>query len=187
MLWVSCYRYVHRITGVHLLPDMNTVKIIKLLIISVLLLSLNGCSLHLRGYGNGDAGRIHYKSAQIIGSVGSPLYQILYTKINAIGIKIVDKPDDDTLILILGATKFSQKTVSVDSRSQDVEYSLSSKTVYYFKTKNSKPQKKFSGFTRSLLNKTDEIVASSHEGVMLQEEMIQQTADDIYIQFLRQK
>jgi len=68
-----------------------------------------------------------------------------------------------------------------------VEYSLSSKTVYYFKTKNSKPQKKFSGFTRSLLNKTDEIVASSHEGVMLQEEMIQQTADDIYIQFLRQK
>lgn len=162
-------------------------KIIKIIITFCLLLTLNGCGLHLRGMGSADSDKIHYKSVQIVGNRNSTLYQMLYTKINAIGVKIVDKPADDTLILIIGAPKFTQKTVSVDSRSQDVEYSLSAKTIYYFKTKDTKPQKKLSAFTRSLLNKTEQVLASSHESEMLREEMLQHTADDIYIQFLRQK
>ena len=107
-------------------------KIIKIIITFCLLLTLNGCGLHLRGMGSADSDKIHYKSVQIVGNRNSTLYQMLYTKINAIGVKIVDKPADDTLILIIGATNFTQKTVSVDSRSQDVEYSLSAKTIYYF-------------------------------------------------------
>ena len=150
-------------------------KIIKIIITFCLLLTLNGCGLHLRGMGSADSDKIHYKSVQIVGNRNSTLYQMLYTKINAIGVKIVDKPADDTLILIIGATNFTQKTVSVDSRSQDVEY------------RDTKPQKKLSAFTRSLLNKTEQVLASSHESEMLREEMLQHTADDIYIQFLRQK
>ena len=113
-------------------------KIIKIIITFCLLLTLNGCGLHLRGMGSADSDKIHYKSVQIVGNRNSTLYQMLYTKINAIGVKIVDKPADDTLILIIGATNFTQKTVSVDSRSQDVEYSLSAKTIYYFKTKDTR-------------------------------------------------
>lgn len=165
---------------------MSIYKIFRLVVITTLLIALNGCGLHLRGMGSNDQNKPHYKSVQIIGAHG-PLYQILYTKINAIGIDIVDVPTEDTLILILGATKFTSKTVSVDSRSQDVEYSMSSKTIYYFKTLDTKPQKKLSAFTRSLLNKTEEVVASSHESEMLVKEMIEHTADDIFIQFLRQK
>lgn len=161
-------------------------KIIIILCTIALGLITSACGLHLRGVQENKVDK--YTSIRLVGSPSSRLYQLLYAKLKTLGIPMVEVAKPGTVSITFVGPNIKSTLAAVDSRSQEVEYSMSSKTIYYFIMfgDKEKPLKRISGFTRGLFNKNNEVLASAHEGEVIRDELIQQTAEDIYTQFLRQ-
>ncbi|MBQ8707153.1 MAG: hypothetical protein IJ523_03580 [Succinivibrionaceae bacterium] len=150
---------------------------------------LTACSFRLRGLDQSGV-TSKFTSIQIRGDKDSQLYQELYALLNTTGLPIVDAADEGTITVAFSGPTFKKSLVSVDSRSLDVEYSISSKTVYYFISNDKpeaqqKPKRRLAGYTRNNLNKNEEVLGSANESQLLQNELVKQTAEDIYIHFLR--
>ncbi len=164
-------------------------KIIAVICTVALCFLTSACGLHLRGMNESDyklSGK--YTSIYLSGSPTSKLYQLLYAKLKALDIPMVETPKEGTVTIFFSGPSIQKSLAAVDSRSQEVEYALSSKTIYYFSLygDKNKPTRHVAGYTRGLFNKNDEVLASANEGIILQDELVQQTAEDIFTQFLRQ-
>ena len=149
----------------------------------------SACSFRLRGLDQSSV-TTKYSSIYLRGDPESQLYQELYARLNTLGLPLVDQVGEGTVIIAFSGPKIKKSLLSVDSHSQDVEYSISSKTVYYFidggiPEKDQKPARRLSGHTRNHLNKNDEVLGSANEAEIIENELVKQTAEDIYIQFLR--
>lgn len=148
----------------------------------------SACGLHLRGMQQEERSRAQkYTSISLKGSPSSRLYQILYSKLSALGVPMVEKPVPGTIIISFSGPTIKNSLAAVDSRSQEVEYSLTSKTIYSFVMfgDKKKPVRYVAGFTRGLFNKNNEVLASANESEFIRDELIQQTAEDIFTRFLR--
>ncbi len=157
--------------------------------ILIMAVFLSACSFRLRGLDQTSV-TTKYSSIYLRGDTESLLYQELYARLNTLGLPMVDESGEGTVIIAFSNPKIRKSLVSVDSHSQDVEYSLSSKTVYYFidggiPEKDQSPARRLSGHTRNYLNKNDEVLGSANEAEIIEQDLIKQTAEDIYIQFLR--
>ncbi len=169
---------------------MRSDKSIWITLLVILSLTLSACSFKLRGLEQNSV-TTKYSSIYLRGDKDTRLYEELYARLSPLGLPLVEEAKEGTIIISFVGPKFKKSLVAVDSRSQDVEYSITAKSVYYFidggiDEKLQKPMRHLSGHTRSHFNKNDEVLASYNEGELIQEALIKQIADDIYIEFLRQ-
>ena len=87
--------------------------------------------------------------------------------------------------LTIGGINVVNQVVSVDSRSQAVEYNMQFTTEYSITVPDHEPQKFTASFSRNFLNKSSEALASSREQEQRTREMQEQTADLLLIQLSR--
>ena len=165
-------------------------RFLQVLAAVAVLAVLCSCSFRLRGLDQTSV-TAKYSSIFLRGDRSSVLYEELYARLMTLGLPMVDQEQEGTVIVAFAGPEFQKSLVAVDSRSQDVEYSLSCRTVFYFidsaiPETERHPARRTSGHTRNYFNKNDEVLASNNEADLLEQSLIRQTAEDIYIQFLRQ-
>ena len=120
----------------------------------------------------------------LIGDSRSDLYRLVATRLKRARIDLV-AGGEDVPQLTLGGIKVANQVVSVDSRSQAVEYNMQFTTEYSITVPDHEPQKFTASFSRNFLNKSSEALASSREQEQRTREMQEQTADLILIQLSR--
>ena len=161
---------------------MNT-GLTRWLLVPLLGLWLSACGFHMRGDLNIPP---EYMKLQLKGDNKSDLYRLVATRMQRAGVQLV--PGGENIPqLTLGDILVTNQVVSVDSRSQAVEYNMQFNTEYTIAVPNHEPQKFNASFSRNFLNKSSEALASSREQEQRTREMQEQTADLIMIQLSRLK
>lgn len=166
-------------------------KILKIFVFVLISTVLFGCNLHLRGYEGGNSGDLnekwYYQNIQLVGDNQSLLYRILSAKLNTLPSNLVEVPDSNTLIIVIGEPEIKVNAVSVDSNSQELEYMIFISTKYSFRTidENKSYETRTVSHYKNYLNKTNEIIASNNESNLLKEQLIKRIAEDIYLEVLK--
>lgn len=157
--------------------------IIRWFCLSLLALGLAGCGFHMRGDLNLPP---EQRKVKLVGDNKSDLYRMVAIRMKRVGVQLVDG-DEQVPVVTLGNISVTNQVVSVDSRSQAVEYNMQFNTQYSLTLPNKPAQKFTASFSRGFLNKSSEALASSREQEQRTNEMIEQTADLILIQLSRVK
>lgn len=144
-------------------------------------LLLGGCGFHMRG---GELLPTQLHQLHLIGDSRSDLYRLVATRLKRARIDLV-AGGEKVPQLTLGGIQIVNQVVSVDSRSQAVEYNMQFTTEYSITVPDHEPQKFTAAFSRNFLNKSSEALASSREQEQRTREMQEQTADLILIQLSR--
>ena len=144
-------------------------------------LLLGGCGFHMRG---GELLPTQLHQLHLIGDSRSDLYRLVATRLKRARIDLV-AGGEDVPQLTIGSINVVNQVVSVDSRSQAVEYNMQFTTEYSITVPDHEPQKFTASFSRNFLNKSSEALASSREQEQRTREMQEQTADLILIQLSR--
>ena len=144
-------------------------------------LLLGGCGFHMRG---GELLPTQLHQLQLIGDNKSDLYRLVATRLKRARIDLV-AGGEKVPQLTLGGIQIVNQVVSVDSRSQAVEYNMQFTTEYSITVPDHEPQKFTASFSRNFLNKSSEALASSREQEQRTREMQEQTADLLLIQLSR--
>ena len=144
-------------------------------------LLLGGCGFHMRG---GELLPTQLHQLQLFGDNKSDLYRLVATRLKRARIDLV-VGGENVPQLTIGNIQVQNQVVSVDSRSQAVEYNMQFTTEYTITVPDHEPQKFTASFSRNFLNKSSEALASSREQEQRTREMQEQTADLILIQLSR--
>ena len=144
-------------------------------------LLLGGCGFHMRG---GELLPTQLHQLQLIGDNKSDLYRLVATRLKRARIDLV-VGGENVPQLTIGNIQVQNQVVSVDSRSQAIEYNMQFTTEYTITVPDHEPQKFTASFSRNFLNKSSEALASSREQEQRTREMQEQTADLILIQLSR--
>jgi LPS-assembly lipoprotein len=161
---------------------MNT-GLTRWLLLPLLGLWLTGCGFHMRGDLDIPP---EYMKVQLKGDNKSDLYRLVANRLQRVGVQLVPG-GENVPQLTLGNIQVTNQAVSVDSRSQAVEYNMQFNTEYSIVMPEHEPQKFNASFSRTFLNKSSEALASSREQEQRTREMQEQTADLILIQLSRLK
>lgn len=144
-------------------------------------LLLQACGFHLRG---GEVLPSQLTTLQVKGDDKSDLYRLVTLRLKRAGVALV-AAGDDVPVLTLGNTAVSNSGVSVDDRSQVVEYVMQFNTPYTLTVPAHEPQQFTASFSRTFLNKSAQALASSREQEQLNQQMQERTADLILLQLSR--